>query len=444
MHRLMPRGRRAAAVAAFAAVAVAGVVVPAGASTAAPQVASSTTLAASTTAKPHLTSQPSSVVVASGQRATFKVRATGLGLTYRWYVSTDGTRWTKIAHATHASHSFVAKPSYNGHRYRVVVRNSHGSATSRAARVTVAVTPHITSQPRSTTVATGKPATFAVRATGNALAYQWYVAAPGKTTYTRVAGATRSTYRFTATAAKSGYRYRVLVHNKAGRVGSTAARLTVVTKPRITKQPIEGQQVASGSRVTLAVKASGIGLHYQWQYVDDSADGDYEYHSIKGATRSSYSFTATTKTHDDYRVVVSNIAGRVGSDDSMVIVDSSLQDPYGPDGMALLTSWLVTLDTEVKGGPTVVTGDNPTTVTSTFLGIPADLHAQTNDLTFALVVGGTTYPATVTAKSLATAGVYDFVATTTVPVPAATARTGVWKVTDASGTKPVSQYLTQR
>jgi len=441
MHRLMPRGRRAAAVASFVAVATAGVVVPSGASSAAPQLASSTTLAAATSLAPHITSQPASAVVASGQRATFKVRASGLGLTYRWYVSTDGTHWTKIANATHASYSFVAKPAYNGHRYRVVVHNSHGTVTAHAARLTVAVTPHITSQPRSTTVATGKPASFSVRATGNALAYQWYVAAPGATSYTKVAGATASTYRLTATAAKNGYRYRVLVRNKAGHVGSNAARLTVVTKPKITKQPIEGQQVDSGTRVTLSVKASGIGLHYQWQYVDDSLDGDFEYHSIKGATGSSYTFTATTKTHDDYRVVVSNIAGRVGSDDSIVLVNSSAQDPYGPDGMALLNSWLLALDTTAKGGVTVVTGDNPTTVATTFEAYPAS-HADVNDLTFALVVGGQTYPATVTPKVFA-GGDYSFVAKTTVPLTAAAARAGVWQVTDSSGTKPVTQYFTQ-
>jgi len=444
MRQLVTGGRRAAAVLAFSAAVAVGVTAPAATASASPAVASSTTLAASTTAKPHLTSQPASVVVVSGHRATFKVKASGLGLTYRWYVSTDGKTWKKIAKATHAAHSVTAKASLNGHRYRVVVKNSRGSVTSKSARLTVAVKPRITAQPRSTSVATGNPATFVVRATGNALHYQWYVAAPGKTTYTKVASATKSTYRFTATAAKSGYRYRVLVTNKAGHLTSTAARLTVVTKPKITKQPIEGQQVATGTRVTLSVKASGIGLHYQWQYADDSLDGDFEYHSIKGATRSSYTFTATTKTHEDYRVVVSNIAGRVGSDDSIVVVDSSLQDPYGPDGLALLTRWAVALDTDLKGGPTVVTGDNPTKVTSTFFGLPMDLHAKTGDLTFSLVVGGTSYPATVTAEPLATAGVYDFVATTTVPVPAATARAGVWKVTDTSGSAPVSQYLTQR
>ncbi|MGC5167041.1 hypothetical protein [Luteimicrobium sp. DT211] len=440
MHRLTIRSRRAAAVAAFAAVVAAGVTAPAAASFAAPHVASSVTLAASTTAKPHITSNPKSVVVASGKKATFKVKASGAGLTYRWYVNTHGS-WKTISKATHASHSVTARTSLNGHLYRVVVKNSHGKTTSHAARLTVAVTPRVTSQPRSTAVVTGKKASLAVHATGNALHFQWYAEAPGKS-YAKVAHATSARYTFTTSAAKNGYRYKVAVSNKAGRVVSSSAKLTVITKPKITKQPVEGQQVPSGTRVTLAVKASGIGLTYQWQYADDSADGDGSYRSIKGATHPTYSFKASTTTHDDYRVVISNKAGKVASDDSLVLVDSSASDPYGVDGFALLNSWIVGLDTEAQGGTTTVTGDNPSIVKTTFFAYPGT-HAATGDLSFTLLVGGQAYKGTPVVTKYE-GGDYDFAATATVPVSAATAKTGVWKVTDSSGAKPVTQYFKQR
>lgn len=441
MRQLFTGGRRAAAVAAFTAVVAAGVTAPAATAFGVPHAPSSVTLAASVTAKPHVTSSPKSTVVVAGHKATFKVRASGVALTYRWYVSTNGKTWKKVAKATHASYTVNAKASLNAHRYRVVVKNAHGKATSKSAKLTVAVKPHVTRQPHAATVVAGKKATFSVRATGNALGYQWYRAAPGKS-YAKVSGATKATYTFTTSAGKNGYRFKAVVRNKAGHVTSSSAKLTVITKPKITKQPAEMQQVPSGTVVTLSAKASGIGLTYQWQYVDDSADGDFAYHSIKNATRSTYTFTATTKTHDAYRVVVTNKAGKVASDDAFVLVDSSVKDPYGPDGMALLNSWIVALDTEAKGGVTVATGDNPTTIKTTFQALPGD-HADVADLSFALVVDEHAYPASVSSKAYA-GGDYGFVTTVAVPLTSDVAKKGVWRVTDSSGSKPVTQYFTQR
>jgi len=443
MRQLFVSGRRAAAVVAFGAVVAAGVTATGAAASAAPHLASAVTLAASTTAGPHITSSPTSVVVAAGHTTTFRVKASGAGLTYRWYVSTDGTSWKKIAKATHASHTVTARASLNGHRYRVVVKNAHGSATSKSARLTVAVTPHITRQPRSAAVVTGKKVTFSVGATGNALSYQWYGAAPGKA-FAKVSGATRSAYSFTTTAAKNGYRYKVLVHNKAGHVTSAAVKLTVITKPRITKQPAEDVDVASGTTVTLSVQATGIGLTYQWQYAVETED-DFVYRSIKGATSPTFSFKATTKSYQELRVVVSNKAGKVASDDSFITVESSLADPYGPDAGGFFTSWAMGLDTDVAGGPTTVTGDDASaTVTSRFVGFAVDLHADENsDLTAALVVGGVEYPATVTPKELQYDGFYQFTLVASPTVSAAAAAKGIWKITDSSGTKPVTQYFTQ-
>ncbi|GMA25133.1 hypothetical protein GCM10025864_28920 [Luteimicrobium album] len=445
MRQLFVGGRRAAAAAAFAAVVAAGVTAPGATALAAPHAASSVTLAASTTARPHVTSSPKSVVVVTGHKATFRVKTSGVGLTYRWYVSTNGKTWKKIAKATHTSYTVKAKASVDGHRYRVVVRNAHGSVTSKSAKLTVALKPHVTRQPHAATVVSGKKATFSVRATGNALGYQWYGAAPGKS-YAKVSGATKATYAFTTSAAKNGYRYKVSVRNKAGHVTSASAKLTVITKPKITKQPVEELDVASGATVKLRVQASGIGLTYQWQYADLTDDGDdVVYRSIKGATGSSFSFTAKTTSYDDLRVVVSNKAGKVASDDSYITVGSSPTDPYGPDNGGFLTSWAVGLDTDAVGGATTVVGDDTSAkVTSRFLGLALDPHAdETLDLAAWLVVEGVAYPATVTPKALQYDGFYQFTLVASPTVSKADAAKGIWKITDSSGAKPVTQYFTQ-
>jgi hypothetical protein len=314
--------------------------------------------------------------------------------------------------------------------------------TSAAAKLTVAVTPKVTSQPRSASVVSGAKATFTVRGTGNALRYQWYAAAPGKS-FVKVAGATKSSYVLTTSASKTGYRYKAALTNPAGRAVSSAATLTVITKPKITSQPKDFQEVTSGTTVKLAVKATGIGLTYQWQYADDSADGDGEYHSIKGATSSTYSFKATTHTHDDLRVVVANKAGKVGSDDAIVLVDSTLTDPYDGESAAFLNNWMLGLNTESSSTPTVVTGDNPTTVATSFLGYAIGATAETTDLTFSLVLpDGTTYDAISKSKTFAS-GLWGFTATATgLPISAATAKTGVWQVVDSSG-HGATQYFAQ-
>jgi hypothetical protein len=79
---------------------------------------------------PVITSQPASQSVGVGQSATFEVTATGSApLSYQW--TKDGL---SIPGATSASHTTPdAQPADHGASYRVVVRNSAGSATSEEA-----------------------------------------------------------------------------------------------------------------------------------------------------------------------------------------------------------------------------------------------------------------------------------------------------------------------
>ena len=64
----------------------------------------------------------------------------------------------------------------NGWKYRCVVTNTVGSATSNAATLTVNVPPAITDEPLDQDVSVGESATFSVTATGTApLTYTWEV-----------------------------------------------------------------------------------------------------------------------------------------------------------------------------------------------------------------------------------------------------------------------------
>jgi Immunoglobulin domain len=177
----------------------------------------------SSASAPEITAQPASQTVTAGQTATFRVTATGTApLTYQWQKNS-----ASVAGATSATYTTPATTSAdNSERYRVVITNSSGSATSNAATLTVtssASEPSITVQPANETVTAGHTATFSVTATGTApLSYQW------KKNGSSIAGATLQGYTTPVTATSdSGATFDVVVSNSVASVTSNMATLTV-------------------------------------------------------------------------------------------------------------------------------------------------------------------------------------------------------------------------
>ncbi len=172
---------------------------------------------------PAITTQPTSLSIDVGDRATFTVTATGSGtLSYQWYKDS-----VAISGATGAAYSITAAATTDAGTYDCVVSNTIGSATSSTATLTVTVvnvgtTPTITTQPVSLAVNLGASATFSVAATGTAtLSYQWYKDG------TAINGATSSSYTVAAVAAGDAGVYYVSVTNSVGSVTSASAALTI-------------------------------------------------------------------------------------------------------------------------------------------------------------------------------------------------------------------------
>jgi glucose/arabinose dehydrogenase len=85
------------------------------------------------TTGPSIVTQPQNVTVAEGQIATFSVSASGAWpLRYQW--QRNGTR---IEGATSSTLTVAATNADNGARYRVIVNNPYGVATSDSATLTV-------------------------------------------------------------------------------------------------------------------------------------------------------------------------------------------------------------------------------------------------------------------------------------------------------------------
>ena len=94
-------------------------------------------------APPAITDQPASTTVVAGETAVFEAAASGSPTpTVQWQVSTNGgITWSEIEGATSTQLSIPgAKESQSGNEYRAVFTNTAGTATTNAARLTVAST----------------------------------------------------------------------------------------------------------------------------------------------------------------------------------------------------------------------------------------------------------------------------------------------------------------
>jgi hypothetical protein len=191
------------------------------------------------------------------------------------------------------------------------------ASTSSSGGPGGSVAPTISQQPQSTSVQSGKPATFSVTAGGTApLTYQWLRGS------TKV-GTNSPTYTLATTASSdNGAKFQVTVSNSVGSVTSAMATLTVTaaaTKPTITSQPA-GTTVTVGQTATFTVVATGTApLTYQWMKGTTNV----------GTNSPSYTTPATTSADngDKFQVVVSNSAGSATSTQATLTVNAAATKP---------------------------------------------------------------------------------------------------------------------
>ena len=175
---------------------------------------------------PVITTHPSDQTVTQGQPATFNVSASGTApLNYQWQRNT-----VNISGANSPSFTIPATAlADNGAKFRCVVSNGFGTATSNEATLTVNAPPNIISQPSSQTVTQGQTVTFTVSAGGSTpLNYQW------QRNTVNISGENSLSYTISSTVlADNGARFRCVVSNGFGTVTSNEAKLTVQPPPPI-------------------------------------------------------------------------------------------------------------------------------------------------------------------------------------------------------------------
>jgi glucose/arabinose dehydrogenase len=175
---------------------------------------------------PSITTQPTDQTVTQGQPATFTVAASGTTtLTYQWQ-----RNQVNISGATSPSYSIPSTVAAdNGAKFRCLVTNNFGTATSNEATLTVNSPPSITTQPTDQTIIQGEPVTFTVAAIGTpTLTYQW------QRNQMDISGATSPSYTNSSRVADdNGAKFRCIVTNNFGTATSNEATLTVQPPPPV-------------------------------------------------------------------------------------------------------------------------------------------------------------------------------------------------------------------
>ena len=282
-----------------------------------------------TSRAPKITSHPTATSAVTGTRATFKVEASGSNLSYQWQYQKPGTSTWVDSHGVNynkATFTPDVSLSMNGYLYRCKVWNSAGTVYSNAAKLTVtAAAPKITTQPVATSAATGTKATFKVVASGSNLSYQWQYrkTSTGAWTDSRGVNYNKATFTPDVSLSMNGYDYRCKVSNSVGTVYSNAAKLTVTAAaPKITTHPV-ATSVATGTKASFKVVASGSNLTYQWQY---QKPGTSTWVDSRGVNYNKATFTPDASLSMNgylYRCKVSNSVGTVYSNAAKLTVTAA-------------------------------------------------------------------------------------------------------------------------
>ena len=147
-------------------------------------------------------------------------------------------------------------------------------------------------QPEDATVALGEKANFVCKAKGSKFTYQWEYQI-SKEEWKKVKGATAQTDTLEVKAKEEhdGRVYRCTVTDGAGnQLQSKTATLYI--KPVIVTQP-EDAAAESGQEITVSVKASGVGLTYQWEFNDTGKKEDWK--PAKGESAETDTYTTAVK-----------------------------------------------------------------------------------------------------------------------------------------------------
>ena len=231
--------------------------------------------------KAEIITQPKSGTAFEGKTAKVTVKASGQGLTYKWYYKSKGSSKFSLTNSfTGNTYSVKMNEDRDGRQLYCVVTDKYGNAVT-SNTVTISMV-KITAQPKSVAVDEGAKAKTSVKVTGSGVTYQWYYKDPGSTSFSK-SSLTGSTYSVTLKAAKDGRQvYCKITDTYGNSVNSETATLSIKKTAKITTQP-KSVAVEVGQTATTSFKATGDGLTYQW-YFKNPGKSSFSKSSLTGTT----------------------------------------------------------------------------------------------------------------------------------------------------------------
>ncbi len=272
-----------------------------------------TSSAAKLTVKTAITAQPAGLSKAVGTQAIFTVTATGAGLKYQWqYNKGDGWKTSNGTGSKTGTLTINTAAGYNNYQYRCVITDANGAKTiSAAAKLTVQTA--ITAQPADASAAINEAAKFTVKATGAGLKYQWQYNSGDGWKNSGASGNKTASLTLYGKTTYNGWQFRCVITDANGKT-TTSGTAVFRVRTAITAQPAD-VEAASGTAAKFTVKATGIGLSYQWQY--NSGSG-WKNSGASGAATATLTINAKTAYDGwQYRCVITDGNGaKTISDDA--------------------------------------------------------------------------------------------------------------------------------
>jgi hypothetical protein len=271
--------------------------------------------------------QPQSLVscLTGGSYPSMSAAVDGTNLVYQWQTN-DGTGWVNV-------------PGGNGYTYTPTVPNGTttdytlqvrlnvsgdcGAVTSNMVTATFYAPPTITTQPQSSSIASGQMAVLFVQATGTSNTYQWQTSDDGNT-WSPLAGATSPGLNLPNQTASglstTVHFYRVVISGVGcAPVVSNSAKVTVYPAPSVLAVAPTSATCSGQSAQLSETTTAGVNLTYQWQ-----AQVFGVWTDIQGATGTSFSeamvSTGNIPVVKYYRVVATDPLGQTAASASVQVV----------------------------------------------------------------------------------------------------------------------------
>ncbi|MGN0793284.1 MAG: leucine-rich repeat protein [Aristaeellaceae bacterium] len=265
--------------------------------------------------------QPKSYAGNVGDTATFRIVATGEGLTYQWqFRPASASAWfdSGMTGSTTAQINVELTKARDGYAYRCVVTDASGKqlvSDPASLSISSATAFAIVTHPKDYAGQIGDIAAFKVVATGTGLTYQWQFHPAGVNAWydSGMTGSKSEQMNVELTQARVGYAYRCAVTDINGnKLYSNAATLSLAAEAEplvIVTQPAT-QKLDIGQTATYKVVATGTGLSYQWQFLNPAL-GVWQDSGMTGCNTNSISVVLTEARNGySYRCRIKDVTGK--------------------------------------------------------------------------------------------------------------------------------------